>query len=376
MMIKRFGIIGCLVLLMLACAKPVPSVWEASPKLAAIDTLMQSQPDSALTLLLDSTMDDPYYQLLVSEALYKNDYAQANRTELLDAMAYFDSIHDPFLSARCHYMNGVGYYEMDSVVPACEEYMKAVQTMEEHYTEKELVGLKAKYLALAYTKLTVLFSDQYLHEQALYLGKQALHCFYKYDAEPLHVSWVLYQIGLHYDMMEQSDSALFYYDKAMAFLQDSTSLAYRDISTTKAYLSYRMGKDASAIILKLKNLYLDSESEEERLARAHIIGEIYYQEKGLDSAAQYLNMVFDSDSPFSDNTLKTKIAQQLQEAYLLKDQPLLTNKYTEYLSQHATTGVEQAMLHSHLNLLYSDFSLNKHNNNYQEKKNTTLLLMY
>ena len=365
-----------MVLLMLACAKPVPSVWEASPKLAAIDTLMQSQPDSALTLLLDSTMDDPYYQLLVSEALYKNDYAQANRTELLDAMAYFDSIHDPFLSARCHYMNGVGYYEMDSVVPACEEYMKAVQTMEEHYTEKELVGLKAKYLALAYTKLTVLFSDQYLHEQALYLGKQALHCFYKYDAEPLHVSWVLYQIGLHYDMMEQSDSALFYYDKAMAFLQDSTSLAYRDISTTKAYLSYRMGKDASAIILKLKNLYLDSESEEERLARAHIIGEIYYQEKGLDSAAQYLNMVFDSDSPFSDNTLKTKIAQQLQEAYLLKDQPLLTNKYTEYLSQHATTGVEQAMLHSHLNLLYSDFSLNKHNNNYQEKKNTTLLLMY
>ena len=46
--------------------------------LSAIDTLMQSQPDSALTVLLDEPTDEPYYQLLLSEALYKNDYAQTN----------------------------------------------------------------------------------------------------------------------------------------------------------------------------------------------------------------------------------------------------------------------------------------------------------
>ena len=40
--------------------------------LSAIDTLMQSQPDSALTVLLDEPTDEPYYQLLLSEALYKN----------------------------------------------------------------------------------------------------------------------------------------------------------------------------------------------------------------------------------------------------------------------------------------------------------------
>ena len=373
---KRFGIIGWLMVLMVACAKPPTTDRMASPELARIDTLMQIQPDSALTLLLDEEMDDPYYQLLLSEALYKNDYAQTNRDELLEAMAYFDSVHDPFLSARCHYMNGVGYHEMDSVVPACEEYMKAIQIMEEHYTEKELVGLKAKYLALAYTRLTILFSDQYLPEQAIYFSKQALSYYLKYDVEPRHITWVLYQIGLHYDMMEQSDSALFYYDKAMAFLQDSTSLAYRDISTTKAYLSYRMSNDAPSAIVRLNKLYQDSESEEERLVRAQIIGEIYYQEKRLDSAAHYLNMVFDSDSPFSDNTLKTKIAQQLQEVYLLKDNPVLTNKYTDYLSQHATTGVEQAMLHSHLNLVYSDFLQNKNNYCKNQEKRTTSFFVY
>jgi hypothetical protein len=35
--------------------------------LSAIDTLMQSQPDSAWTLLLDEPTDEPYYQLLLSE---------------------------------------------------------------------------------------------------------------------------------------------------------------------------------------------------------------------------------------------------------------------------------------------------------------------
>ena len=170
---KRFGIIGWLMVLMVACAKPPTTDRMASPELARIDTLMQIQPDSALTLLLDEPTNEPYYQLLLSEALYKNDYAQTNRDELLEAMAYFDSVNDPFLAARCHYMNGVGYYEMDSVVPACEEYMKAIQIMEEHYPEKELVGLKAKFMALTYTRLCVLFSDLYMHEQAICFGKRS-----------------------------------------------------------------------------------------------------------------------------------------------------------------------------------------------------------
>ena len=89
---KRFGIIGWLMVLMVACAKHPTADRMASSELARIDTLMQIQPDSALTLLLDEEMDDPYYQLLLSEALYKNDYTQANRDELLEAMAYFDSM--------------------------------------------------------------------------------------------------------------------------------------------------------------------------------------------------------------------------------------------------------------------------------------------
>ena len=72
-----------------------------------------------------------------------------------------------FLDARAYYINGVGYYENDSVVEACKEYLKALKVMEERFEEKELVGKKAQFMAMSYTRLTTLFSDLYFHEQAI-----------------------------------------------------------------------------------------------------------------------------------------------------------------------------------------------------------------
>ena len=66
--------IGAIVFLVLAaCQHPVGTVCTPSvpqqQELAVIDTLMQTRPDSALSLLLEKPMDNPYYQLLLSEAL-------------------------------------------------------------------------------------------------------------------------------------------------------------------------------------------------------------------------------------------------------------------------------------------------------------------
>ena len=135
-----------------SCGKPdIQEDHKLSPELASIDSLMWQQPDSALVVLMDyldndgrdgvhtvstdETFDNHYAQLLASELLFKNDYAQTNRTELLQAVAYFDSIMDlrgadtrgvslrpdprrnashasaktlAFLDARAHYINGTG----------------------------------------------------------------------------------------------------------------------------------------------------------------------------------------------------------------------------------------------------------------------------
>ena len=72
---------------------------ETHAALAEIDSLMWRQPDSAFVLLQEfvvspeaeklDTFDGHYCQVLISELLYKNDFEQTNRTELLQAVAYF-----------------------------------------------------------------------------------------------------------------------------------------------------------------------------------------------------------------------------------------------------------------------------------------------
>ena len=87
-------------------------------QLQAIDSLMWQQPDSALAQIIDymdctdgaCTVSTAHYaHLLLAELLYKNDYEQTNRAELLRAVAYYDSLcaeNDDiaFLDARAHYI--------------------------------------------------------------------------------------------------------------------------------------------------------------------------------------------------------------------------------------------------------------------------------
>ena len=316
-----------------ACNHPVKVVEPAetpSSELAAIDSLMWHQPDSAFALLQEfaasptanslNVFNGHYCQLLISELLYKNDCEQSNRTELLQAVAYFDSLagtHDvslqpdscrdashvsaknapnkavAFLDARAHYINGVGYYENDSVVEACKEYLKALEVMEEHFGEKELVGQKAQFMALLYTRLASLFSDQYLHEQVFYFGKNALNYYSKYDASTLHIAWMIDVIGLHYDILDNYDSAGYYYNQGLSVLSDPNSIAYRDITTHLTFLLYKKGEDAKTSLSQMYMLLAQAESNYEYVSRCLTIGEIFYHEQRFDSARHYLKEVYE-----------------------------------------------------------------------------------
>ena len=128
--------------------------------LEGIDSLMWWRADSALKVMMEfagspeadgmDAFEGHYCQVLIAELLFKNDYGQSNREEVLNAVGYFDSIvgmdgrsadargvsvreREAFLAARAHYMNGVGFYERDSVVAACGEYLKALEMVETHF---------------------------------------------------------------------------------------------------------------------------------------------------------------------------------------------------------------------------------------------------
>ena len=84
----------------------------AHEALEEIDSLMWEQADSALKVMMEfagspeadnlNEFEGHYCQVLIAELLFKNDYGQSNREEVLKAVGYFDSIDDGFLAARAH----------------------------------------------------------------------------------------------------------------------------------------------------------------------------------------------------------------------------------------------------------------------------------
>ena len=341
--------------------------------LASIDSLLWTQPDSAFAQLqafdesheVDSldTFNRHYFHLLLSELLYKNGYAQTNRNELLQAESYYDSLMDAggnrvhpdlvFLDARSHYINGVGYYEMDSVVPACGQYLKAVEVMENRFSEEELVGKKAKFLALSYSHLCELFSDHYLHEQAIVFGKPSLSYYHKYCAEPWHVSWMLDEIGSQYDMMKQWDSAYCYYQKAYRSLPDTTELVFRDVKTHLLLFSSKEGlMEPQDVLFQLHTLLSSVESEREYCSRCLTIGDVLYSIHQLDSAWVYLIEAYERAASIG---VKKQAAEWLVDICKIKGNDSDILEYSSYLASFANQEENQSSVKTQLTKLYSDY---------------------
>ena len=382
---KRWHLIGILILGMAfaACGfrngrsvatqnleSPQPT---ADSALSAIDSLMWQRPDSALMCVISyfdtccaTDCDRHYAHLLLAELLYKNDYAQTNRADLLQAVAYFDSLlvvtdtrrvsadnaAITFLDARTHYINGVGYYEQDSAVEACKEYLKALDVMESHFKEKDLVEKKAQFMALTYTRLTELFSNLYLNQQTIYFSKRSLPYYEKYKTSPWHLSWMLSKIGVHYNLMDELDSATYYYQQAKTFLPDTNNMTYRDLAARQALLLYQRDRQSKKTILVLHQLANLAASDNERLARYLSIADVYYNERQFDSAKVYFERVY-YNTQKSD--IKMLTMDRLREILMAEGDTLKANKYASARWQFAVEKDKEGNLNSNLTTLCQQY---------------------
>ena len=388
---KCWKIVGIwLGVLLMACARPDDNLVEtrhgtslqivtSQKKLQAIDSLMWRQPDSALAVLMDylsddgkdaarhvstdQTFDNHYTQLLISELLYKNDYEQTNRNDLQEAVAYFDSLcgctdvarnvsTDPtiaFLDARAHYINGVGYYERDSVVEACKEYLKALEVMEGRFEEKDLTGKRAKFMTYTYNRLGDMFSDRFMMEPAIVCYKHSYDYSVISPISSYSISIALNRIGRLYDMKGDKDSANYYYSQALAEMPDSTNLNYRDIVSTRALLSYQLTHQAEVPLTRLKQMAVLAEDDEERLTRYLLVGDIYYEEGLYDSALLYLEPVMENKE---NQFLQIQVANYLRTIYDSLGNREKAEECMRYLALHNEKGAENSAMVSQLSEMF------------------------
>jgi tetratricopeptide (TPR) repeat protein len=387
-------------------AKVPEPVEGPTTELCAIDSLMWRQPDSALTCLLpcfDTCIDTKfcvstataynrhYAHLLLSELLYKNDYAQVNRTELLQAVAFFDSItqvpepavaehgrrvegpskeQNVFLSARAHYINGVGYYENDSVVEACAEYLKTLEVMEEHFEDKDLVGHKARFMAYTYNRLGDMFSEQFMMEPAIDCYQNAL-VFCKIEpTSPQGISNILYRLGKQYDKMGEKTKASDYYEQAIHGLPNNNSLLFRDLVSTKALCDYQLGRWYEQSLNTLKQIQTQANSEIEYLLRSLTIGGIFFKKMMFDSALFYLVPVYENKE---NVTIQIQAADYLRIIYDSLDNKEKSDECVRFLANQTKAESQNKALVSQLdNLFQSHISQKQEKKAAQEKRDAVL----
>ena len=349
--------------LTVACDHPTKVVESietpSSPVLAEIDSLMWQQLDSAFAMLQEfassaaaDSLDEfngHYCQVLISELLYKNYYRQSNRKDLLKAVGYFDSIDDGFLAARAHYINGVGYYERDSLIEACGEYLNALRMMEGHFEEKVLVGHKARFMTLTYNRLGDLFSAQFMQEPAIYCCKKSLDYDRIAQASPDKIANTLLQLGKQFGKLKEYDSAAYYYDEALKQLPDTNNLVFRDLISAKALLFYNMGKGVEPSVNGLRRVAVQTTDEKEKLNRYLTIGCIYSEEVQFDSALVYLTPVFED----MEDAARQKIAARyLYEIFQNQGDTVKAAQFSMYITGNTTSEGESNKQVSQLNELF------------------------
>ena len=356
----------------------------ASPnkQLQAIDSLMWRQPDSALMVLVDfaatpkadslSAFEGHYCQMLLSELLYKNDYGQSNREKLLKVVGCFDSIvgtdetdarkadtrgvslreRNAFLDARAHYINGVGFYERDSVVETCEEYLKALEVMDLNFEEKGLEGNKAIFMANIYNRLGDFFSVQFMMDDAIACYEQALLYCLKEPTSSNGVSNILYHIGIQYDKKDSLNIARQYYGQALETVSNIDNLTYRNIVTSKALCDYQIEKKAEQPLNALRTIIGQTENEDERLTRYLTVGDIFFEEQMFDSAMFFLELAFGNNK---DKSMQVQAADFLRIIYDSLGDSEKSNNCLKFMADNMKLEGENKALVSQLDNLFQDY---------------------
>ena len=374
----------------------------ASRALENIDSLMWWRADSALAVMMEfagseaadslDVFNGHYCQLLIAELLFKNDYAQTNRTELLQAVAYFDLLvgtqgtdirgtdtfdvslqgrpcrdarhasaknatqTNVFLDARAHYMNGVGFYERDSVVAACSEYLKALEIVETQFPGIETQDVAAlqvehlpRFMALTYGRLGDLFSGQFMQEPAIVCYKKSF-VFSKIEPTSANgIANLMSHLGKQYDMLKQFDSAEYYYNEGLRQLVDTNNLTFRNLVSAKALLNYNKGNGVEPAVSDLKRMAAKAPDEDERLTRFVVVGDIYYDASQFDSALVYLTRVFENKD---DVVLKRDAARCLRNIYQSRGDTLKATQYAMFQAKNAVSEGESNAQVSQLNEMF------------------------
>ena len=270
-----------------------------------------------------------------------------------------------FICAKAHYYHAVGLTEKDDIVGACEHYLIALEIMEEMMANDKSLKTKGKksvdnpedyekirFVYLIYTRLGEIFYDANFCDLSIINHKKAL--FYSNILNNnLSTARVLKYIGYSHQLLNQADSALYYYNESLKTSNEINNKL--DIEKCIAQvLYYNKGEKDKAYTLLKDNLNKTS-NENVKYSYHCLLGNFYYNDKAYDSALYYLEESLDSNIITQKLAFTTMLSAIYDSLGNYKKRAYYDNISNKLLKNNINNEVEKSKLQN----LY---------NNYNERK--------
>ena len=203
-----------------------PSV--KNPLLLCADSLMETCPDSALSILESITYpqkmpraDRALYALLLTQARHKNYIALEDDSLIKTAVDYYGDKKKSLRAAKAHYYWGATYREMGYTSFAVEEYLTAIR----------LMPVRDEFLAMIYDNLAECYEKDELFDIAIGAYRQAYQIL-RGGSQQIYPLRGIARMCL---LQNKKDSALVYYQQALdcALVEQDSSLIgalYHDLA--------------------------------------------------------------------------------------------------------------------------------------------------
>lgn len=256
-----------------------------NPVLLSADSLMETHPDSALSILESisspqklTRAERAYYAVLLTQAKHKNYIPLEDDSLIKTAVEYYGDRKKSLNAARAHYYLGATYYDKGSISFAVDEYLTAIR----------LMPVKNEFLAMVYDNLAECYVDDGLGDVAM----DAYRSAYQILKGKSDQAFPLRGIAHIFLLQNKRDSALCYYHQAL-----SCAMAEKDFELVGALyhdlaMVYNDEKDyvqADKYISKAITTLGNEKLAYARLSKA----KIQFNLNRLDSASYYYSKDLD-----------------------------------------------------------------------------------
>lgn len=267
------------------------------------DSIVNTSPDSAVVLLeqlKDSILSKPkstqmYYHLLSIKAKDKAYIPHTSDSLILQVIHYYEEKEDEKYLPEAYYYAGRIYRDLGDAPQALDYFQKTIDLIGE--------GTNYKLYSKVYSQMGTLFLYQDIYDRAMNAYKKANNCN-SIAKDNVALIFSLRDIGDTFTGYNQTDSALYYYQKAYSLaksMKDQPLIEMVQIGLASLY------KQLKKYDLARKELepYFNNSSAlhnlkmERQSAVLSIMADFYYQRQELDSANYYFNLLLNSRSIYA-----------------------------------------------------------------------------